>query len=111
MVHSGRTQDFCHHRAWTLTNSMPILPDILAPTATCELEQEKRRFMARSRATGWLRAGGEQGETGTRRERGTDFRTHQTQLRLTERKLSKAVPTHPQVPFCSVRDKKTQDWA
>lgn len=46
---------------------MPIFPDIWAPTATWELEQEKMRFMAgaRARATGG-RGRAESGATGTR---------------------------------------------
>lgn len=43
---------------------MPISPDILVPTATCELEQEKMRFMAgaRARATGGRGTRGERGQ-------------------------------------------------
>lgn len=48
---------------------IPVVSDISAPTATCELEQEKMRFMAgaRARATGG-RGRAESGATG--------FRTH-----------------------------------
>ena len=42
---------------------MPSLPDILAHTATCELEQEKMRFMAGAGAT---RGTGTRGEPGHR---------------------------------------------
>lgn len=44
-------------------------PRHLAPTATCELEQEKMRFMARARATG-VRGRAKSGATGSR-TRGT----------------------------------------
>lgn len=40
---------------------MPSLPDILAHTATCELEQEKMRFMAGAGATGGTGTRGEPG--------------------------------------------------
>lgn len=40
---------------------MPSLPDILAHTATCELEQEKMRFMAGARAMGGTGTRGEPG--------------------------------------------------
>lgn len=43
---------------------MPILPDIVAHTATCELEQEKMRFMAGAGATGG-RGRAESGVTGS----------------------------------------------
>ena len=76
----------------------PILPDILAPTATCELEQEKMRFMARARATGG-RGRAENGATGSR--------THGTRLRLCKRELSKAewdpFQDPPQDPLGSIR--------
>ena len=39
----------------------PSLPDILAHTATCELEQEKTRFMAGAGATGGTGTRGEPG--------------------------------------------------
>lgn len=64
----------------------PILPDILAPTATCELEQEKMRFMARARATGGR---------GRAENAATDSRTHGTRLRLCKRAVKSRVGPVP----------------
>lgn len=80
-------------------NLMAIRPNILAPTATCELEQEKMRCMAGARATG-ERGRAESGATGSQ--------TYRIRLRLCARELSKAKldPPRdpPQEPPRSIRD-------
>jgi hypothetical protein len=105
MEHGDGTRDF-----WVNTglepSSSPIPLHVLTPTATCELEQEKMRFMAGAGVTGV-------GGWGHAESRATGSQTHRTRLAACVgdncQKAERAPPlAPPQTLFRSIRDENSR---